>query len=87
MLFVNFDKGFAPLAWLHCARRAESASRPGLLSPATFCKKHGQSGSPPAADGYDDMGRLALIKECRVKGIDYKNAGKDVDALRGLLRA
>ena len=66
-----------PHFWLSCLSAVLCA----------FCKKHGQSGSPPAADGYDDMGRFALIKECRVKGIDYKNAGKDVDALRGLLRA
>jgi len=33
------------------------------------------------------MGRLQLIKECRTKGIDYKSAGKDVEALKALLRA
>ena len=41
----------------------------------------------PANDSYDSMGRLQLIKECRTKGIDYKTAGKDIEALKALLRA
>ena len=47
----------------------------------------GGGGGGGGGDDYEGMGRLQLIKECRTKGIDYKSAGKDVEALKALLRA
>jgi Ca2+-binding EF-hand superfamily protein len=43
----------------------------------------------PAAGGdqYESMGRLALIKECRAKGLDFSSISKDAEKLKALLRA
>ena len=38
------------------------------------------------ADEYEGKGRLQLIKMCREKNLEYKQAGKDVEALKALLR-
>eukprot|EP00729_Bicosta_minor_P012721 gene12721-7594_t len=42
---------------------------------------------PTSANDYGELGRLALLKECRARGLDFKAVSKDPDALRRLLRA
>lgn len=39
----------------------------------------------PLPANYDGMSRLALIKLCRARGVDYSSAGKDPSLIRALL--
>merc|ERR1711935_411883 len=67
-----------------------SATAPDSANPLTPFDSVPPAAAPPAAappaQDYSSMGRLALMKECREKNLDYKAVARDPDALRRLLR-
>jgi len=68
-------------------KAAKDSGGGATAAPAPAKPAASGGGGGGGGDDYEGMGRLQLIKECRTKGIDYKSAGKDVEALKALLRA
>ena len=65
----------------------QSASPAPAEPKEEAAEKAPEPAASSGASAFDGMSRLQLIKECRARDIDYKPAGKDVEAIKALLVA